>query len=263
MAGVDAPVEAGRKPYLAGNWKMNGTRAGLRSYLSELAASPTWAAAVDGEQVDLALYLPATLLLEALPLAGPVRLGGQTLHPADHGAYTGELSAAHWLDAGASTVLIGHSERRTLFGEDDGAVAERLATALAAGLVPVLCVGESLEERRAGQADDRVCTQLEACRAIISAAEQEIIVAYEPVWAIGTGETATPEQAQAMHQTVRGWLAEVSADRAASTRLLYGGSVNAGNVSELLAQPDIDGALVGGASLKAESFAAIGQTVLD
>ena len=262
MAVAERSVGAGRKPYLAGNWKMNGSRAGLRSYLQELADSPVWSAAQSEQSIDLALYLPATLVVEAAAQAGPLRLGGQTLHPAEKGAFTGELSGSHWLDAGASTCLVGHSERRSLFGEDDAAVAERLAAALAVGLLPVLCVGESLDERRAGEAERRVCSQLEANRAVIAAAQQEVIVAYEPVWAIGTGETATPGQAQAMHQAIRRWLAEVDERRAVSTRILYGGSVTAANAAELLTRPDIDGALVGGASLDAKAFAAIGAAAL-
>ena len=236
---------------------MNGTRAATASFFSELSATSAWAAATE-QSIDLALYLPATLVQDALSAAGPVRVGGQTLHPEAKGAYTGELSAAHWLDAGVSSVLVGHSERRSLFGETDAAVAARLAAAVAAGLLPVLCVGEQLEERRAGSAEDRVRGQLEACRVVFDEpAAAPVIVAYEPVWAIGTGETATPEIAQAMHATIRAWLSDVAPAVAQETRLLYGGSVTPDNAAALLAQPDIDGALVGGASLTAVSFGQI------
>ena len=239
---------------------MNGTRSGVRSYLTELKGSEAWARA--GSGLELALYLPATLLVEAAERAERIHLGGQTLHSAQKGAYTGEVSGAQLRDAGATTVLVGHSERRALFGESDQDVAARLAAALREDLRPVLCVGEDLSERRAGTAEDKVCSQLDACAEEIRSAAGEVIIAYEPVWAIGTGETATPETAQAMHRVIRRWLAGISSAKSETTRLLYGGSVSPENAGDLLAEPDIDGALVGGASLTAESFAAIGAAVL-
>lgn len=259
---------------VAGNWKMHGTRRGLADFLRELAADPSWqtfaakaasgaAESPSGESPALAaaLYLPATLVQDAVAAAGPdLVIGGQNLHQAAEGAFTGELSASHWTDVGARSVLIGHSERRQLFAETDEIVAQKLSAALAGGLQPVLCVGETLAERQAGAAEATVVAQLEAVRGSFKA-QAPITVAYEPVWAIGTGETASPEQAQAMHAVIRRWLAALGADE--STPLLYGGSVKADNAQSLFAQPDIDGGLIGGASLTAASFAAICRAALE
>ncbi|MEM6707340.1 MAG: triose-phosphate isomerase [Pseudomonadota bacterium] len=246
------------RPYIAGNWKMNGTRRELAEYLALFGASQH-----DPSSVDVALYVPATLI-DALAAADTaVRPGAQNLHEAESGAFTGELSAGQLLDAGAASVLVGHSERRALFAESDSRVAAKVRAAQQAGLAPVVCVGETLAERERGEAEARVLAQLEACRASFSGAgtAEVPIVAYEPVWAIGTGKTASPVEAQAMHRVIREWLCGVS-PAAAATRLLYGGSVNETNAAELLAQPDINGALVGGASLKADAFAAIVRAAL-
>ncbi len=217
------------------------------------------------DRVEVLLLPPAPYLaplarvLESGGAGGRVGLGVQNVHGEVCGAFTGEISAEMARDLGAGWALVGHSERRALFGETDGIVAGKLAAALRAGLVPVLCVGETLAEREAGSAEAVVRRQVrvvaeQAGAAALAAAT----VAYEPVWAIGTGRTATPEQAQAMHEMVRSEIeALCGADAAASLRLLYGGSVKPDNASALLAQPDIDGALVGGASLDADSFAAI------
>ena len=259
---------AGKRGLLiAGNWKMHGTRQGLAAYLAALAAAPEWSqvrpllAAADQPAADpelrAALYLPATLVGPAVTAGLPALLvGGQNLHEAAEGAFTGELSAGLWLDAGARSVLVGHSERRQLFGESDAVIAAKAAAAAAAGLLPVLCVGETLAEREAGSAETRVAAQLDACAALFQQG-CPMIVAYEPVWAIGTGKTASPEDAQAMHAFVRDWICRQNAQLAERILLLYGGSMKPENAAALLAQTDIDGGLVGGASLKADSFAAI------
>jgi triosephosphate isomerase len=184
---------------------------------------------------------------------------GQTAHAAPSGAFTGEVTMAMLADAGATGVLLGHSERRQLFGETDEALAEKLPAALAAGLEPVLCVGETEAEREAGETEARLTTQLERGLANIVAGQLEAVtIAYEPVWAIGTGKTATPEMAQAAHAHVRAVLAGLFGDEAAQgVRIQYGGSVKPGNAAELFAQPDIDGGLIGGASLEVDDFVAI------
>lgn len=188
-----------------------------------------------------------------------IAVGAQNLHQADKGAYTGEVSGAMLAAAGCTYVILGHSERRQYFFETDALVNAKIRQALASQLTPIVCIGETLEERDAGSALEVVKTQVLGALAGLSEAEAaKLVWAYEPVWAIGTGKTATPDQAQAMHQAIRGWLAEaVSASVAEATRILYGGSMNAANAQELLAQPDIDGGLIGGASLKASDFGVI------
>lgn len=237
---------------VAGNWKMNGSRAFVADYAAALRDALRVPDAVS------VLLFPPTLLLQPLveACAGlPVEFGVQTVHPEREGAFTGECSAEMAIDAGARWALIGHSERRRDQGEDDAAVAARCRAALRAGLRPVLCVGESLEERRAGRAEAVVLGQLRAVVDALGAASMEgAAIAYEPVWAIGTGETATPAQAQAMHAHIR---AALDAAHLSALPLLYGGSVNADNAAELFGQPDVDGGLVGGASLDARAFAAI------
>ncbi|MEM1434051.1 MAG: triose-phosphate isomerase [Pseudomonadota bacterium] len=270
------PVVSGageRGLLIAGNWKMHGTREELSSYLATLADSPQWlqvaslfedsAGAAAAPALCAALYLPATLVGPAAAAALPaLMVGGQNLHAEPEGAFTGELSATHLLDAGARSVLVGHSERRQLFGETDPVIANKVAAAAAAGLRPVLCVGETLAEREAGSAEARVAEQLEACAQIFRDGVS-IVVAYEPVWAIGTGKTASPEDAQAMHRFVRDWIRQRNADLAERIMLLYGGSMKPNNAADLLAQADIDGGLIGGASLKADSFAEILATAAD
>lgn len=238
---------------VAGNWKMNGSRA----FVDEFATALRDALVVpDAASV---LLFPPTLLLQPLmeACAGlPVEFGVQTVHPEREGAFTGECSAEMARDAGAGWALVGHSERRRHQGEDDVAVAARCLAALRAGLRPVICVGESLEQRRAGRAEEVVLGQLRAVMDAVGAPFENAAIAYEPVWAIGTGETATPEQAQAMHAHIRAALG--AADAAfAGLPLLYGGSVNADNAAELFVQADVDGGLVGGAALDARAFAAI------
>lgn len=210
--------------------------------------------------IECAVCVPYPYLAQVQQeLAGAgLSWGAQNLSEQVSGAFTGEVSAAMLKDFGCRYVIVGHSERRALYGEGDALVAEKFKQALAGGLVPILCVGETLAQRESGRTDEVVAAQLDA---VLNAAGVEVfagaVVAYEPVWAIGTGLTASPAQAQAVHEGIRARLAARSAEVAAGVRLLYGGSVKAGNAAELFAMPDIDGALVGGASLVAEEFVAI------
>ncbi len=200
---------------------------------------------------------PFVYLAEVIAAAGdaPLAVGAQNLSHEASGAFTGEVSGAMLADCGVTHVLVGHSERRALYGEDDAVVARKFVAAEAAGLVPVLCVGETLQQREAGQTEEVVARQLDAVIAAAGAASlSRAVLAYEPVWAIGTGRTATPEQAQSVHAYLRGKIAGIDARIADSLRILYGGSVKADNAAILFSQPDVDGGLVGGASLKAEEF---------
>ena len=209
---------------------------------------------------DLAVFPPFPYLSQAISVAdgSQIRVGAQNCAEAGSGAYTGEVSAEMLTDLGASMVIIGHSERRTLFAETDDVVLRKTRLALDHGLVAVICVGETLEERQSGKAEEVVATQMSLLISELSDADWEkVVIAYEPVWAIGTGETATPEQAQAIHAFIRGLLTQRSADLGAATRLLYGGSVKAANAAELFSQQDIDGGLVGGASLDVDEFLGI------
>ncbi|WP_412067437.1 triose-phosphate isomerase [Rubrivirga sp. IMCC43871] len=235
---------------VAGNWKMNLDL----DEAVRLAAEVVRLSGDDAADVGVAVC-PPTVWLEAVAerVAGsPIALGAQNVHPADSGAYTGEVSAAMLRGVGADYAIVGHSERRALFGETSAFVAEKVRAAQAGGLTPILCVGETLEEREAGGAEETVVAQLAASMDGVEGGP--LVVAYEPVWAIGTGRTASPEQAQAVHAAIRAWL---SRRGLGATKLQYGGSVKPGNAADLFAQPDIDGALVGGASLDAPSFAAI------
>ena len=244
-----------RKPLVAGNWKMHGSRAEnaqlVRSLLDLLRPD---------RRSEVLLCPPFVYLweIERLLKDSDVALGAQSLCAEAQGAFTGEVSGTMLRDVGCRYVLVGHSERRQLFGEHDALVARKFMAAQAHGLTPVLCVGETLEEREAGRTGDVVSRQLEAVLAVSGiAAFDRAVVAYEPVWAIGTGRNATPEQAQAVHASIRGKLAALDAIIGGSLRILYGGSVKASNARELFAMADIDGGLVGGASLKAEEFAQI------
>lgn len=243
-----------RKPLIAGNWKMNGSLALLDSMNQTLSSARI------SSSVDVAIIPPFTLLMQAGKVleGSGIGLGAQTLHPESSGAYTGEVSASLLKECGVSHVLVGHSERRTLFNEDDQAVLVRVKAALDAGLVPILCVGETLEEREADQVETVVLGQV---RTVMDALSQEqcsrLVIAYEPVWAIGTGRTATPEQAQQVHAMIRSWLSDKEPALGEGMRLLYGGSMKADNAADLLSQPDIDGGLIGGASLKPDDFIAI------
>jgi triosephosphate isomerase len=248
-----------RRILVAGNWKMHGSRAMVKDLLSSLLAG-----AQQDNGVDMAVFPPFPYLSETRDMldGSSIAWGGQNLNPVAKGAHTGEVSASMLLDLGCSQVLVGHSERRSLYGESDQDVADRFETALAAGLVPVLCVGETLEERESGTTEPVVERQLDAVleRCGIEGFRQAI-VAYEPVWAIGTGMTASPEQAQAVHAFIRDKFVSQDDIIAGQLRILYGGSVNGSNAADLFAREDIDGGLVGGASLKAEDFLAIRNAV--
>ncbi len=242
-----------RTPVLAGNWKMHGTRSEAVALASALAKA---VGHVAGREV---LVAPPFTALEAVAstIAGTdIRLGAQNVHWEPKGAFTGEVSAPMLREAGCTHVIIGHSERRQLFGETNETVNKRLHAALAAGLTPIVCVGETLQEREADATVEVVERQVAAGLAGIAAGDlARSIVAYEPVWAIGTGKTATPAQAQTVHRTIRNELATIADDlTAARVRIVYGGSVKPDNIDSLMAEPDIDGALVGGASLVAEQF---------
>jgi len=242
-----------RRILVAGNWKMNASRAQTDTLITGLRNA--------GELTcDLAVFPPFPYLSQAISVAdgSQIRVGAQNCAEAGSGAYTGEVSAEMLADVGASMVIIGHSERRTLYAETDDVVLRKTRQALDHGLVAVVCVGETLEERQSGKAEEVVATQMSLLISELSDADWEkVVIAYEPVWAIGTGETATPEQAQAIHAFIRGLLTQRNADLGAATRLLYGGSVKAANAAELFSQQDIDGGLVGGASLDVDEFLGI------
>lgn len=239
-----------KKKLIAGNWKMNGSLAANESLVKALAQG------VGTPACDVAVCVPAPYLaqVQSLVAGTPIALGAQDVSQHEQGAYTGEQSAVMLREFGVRYAIVGHSERRQYHGESDDLVAAKTATALKHGVTPVVCVGETLAEREGGHTEEVVKRQLAAVIHINGHCISEIVVAYEPVWAIGTGKTATPEQAQAVHALLRAQLHHAAADHAAGIRILYGGSMNAGNAAQLLAQPDIDGGLIGGASLKAPDF---------
>lgn len=248
-----------RKPLVVGNWKMHGNAAGIRSLMTELIQAE---AAFAGAEVGVCppfVFLP---LVTELCAGSSIRVGAQNLSQHDRGAFTGEVSAAMLAELGADYVLVGHSERRELFGESSETVAEKFLAAQAQGLTPILCLGETLEQREGGETEKTVLAQLDA---ILTASGIEAfansVLAYEPVWAIGTGKTASPEQAQQVHQILREYIAGEDSVVADAIRILYGGSVKDTNARELFSQPDIDGGLVGGSSLEARQFAAICATM--
>jgi len=245
-----------RRPLVAGNWKLNGSRASNRGLLEGLMAG------LPGLSAEVMACPPYVYLAEAVAMAGNTGLliGSQDVAEQASGAYTGEVSAAMLRDVGCTHVIVGHSERRTLFGDTDERVAAKFSAAQAAGLVPVLCVGESLAEREAGATETVVARQVAAVLDKVGPQGLDgAILAYEPVWAIGTGRTASPEQAQAVHRGIRDQLAAADARIGAQTRILYGGSVKGANAAELFAMQDIDGGLIGGASLDAQEFLTICQ----
>jgi triosephosphate isomerase len=244
-----------RRRMVAGNWKMHGSRAENKALVEALLAAGT----ID-EQVDCLVCPPYVYLSDVgRTLAGSsIVLGAQDVSAESQGAFTGEVSASMLLDVGCSHVLVGHSERRALNGENDAVVARKFAAATGRGLTPLLCVGEQLDQREDGRTESVLARQLDAIFAVSGiAAFARAVVAYEPVWAIGTGRTATPQQAQDAHAFIRGRVAAHDASIAAGLRILYGGSCKAGNAAELFGMPDVDGGLIGGASLKAEEFLAI------
>ncbi len=234
-----------RQPLVAGNWKMHGNRAANRALLDAIVAGA-------GTGAEMAVCVPFPYLAQAAErLAGtPVAWGAQNVSEHAHGAYTGEVSAAMLAEFGCRYVIVGHSERRSLYGETDELVAAKFGAVQAAGLRPILCVGETLAEREAGRTEEVVARQLDAVLA--KHAKAPTVLAYEPVWAIGTGRTATPEQAQEIHAFLRKRVAH-------GARILYGGSVKPQNASAIFAMPDVDGGLIGGASLVAEDFLAIAR----
>lgn len=238
-----------RKPLVAANWKMNGSVPLADETVEQLAK-------LDLTDIDVLLCPPATLLWRFAPQPY-YRLGAQNISQYNNGAYTGEVSAELLREANASYVLIGHSERRTLYGEQDDVVTEKLIQAVSAGLTPVLCIGETLTQRQQEKTQQVLAKQLDAVYASQPELLVKSVIAYEPIWAIGTGESASPEQAQQTHAFIRQHLRQYDTAAAAEIKLLYGGSVNADNCAALFAQADIDGALVGGASLKPVEFAQI------
>jgi triosephosphate isomerase len=244
-----------RKPLVAGNWKMHGNRAEAARLVGELITRGAGNGAC-----EVVLCPPFVYLAEvAGQLSGSrMSLGGQDVCAEEAGAHTGEVSASMLADVGCRYAIVGHSERRAIYGESDELVARKFVAAGKHALVPILCVGESLEERERDATRSVVLRQLGAALAAAGvAAFARAVVAYEPVWAIGTGRTATPPQAQEVHAMIRGRIAEKDATIGASLRVLYGGSVKAANAAELFAMPDVDGGLIGGASLKADEFASI------
>ncbi len=239
------------KKLIAGNWKMNGSLAANEDLVKAM---------LDGLQgsapaADMALCVPAPYLaqLQSLLQGSPVAWGAQDVSAHEQGAYTGEVSVAMLKDFGCRYAIVGHSERRQYHGETDALVAAKAQRALAAGVTPIVCVGETLDEREAGQTEAVVKRQLAAVIHAVAHCTSEIVVAYEPVWAIGTGKTATPEMAQQVHVVLRAQLSAAT-QHPERVHILYGGSMNATNAASLLAQPDIDGGLIGGASLKAADF---------
>jgi triosephosphate isomerase len=245
-----------RRPIIAGNWKMNKTSVEAGDLVRKIAY-----AVVDVKDRDIVVAPPFTALfaLNDIIRGTNIALAAQNMHWEDKGAFTGEISAEMLLDLGCKYVIIGHSERRQYFGETDETVNKKLRQALNKGLLPIVCVGETLNEREAGKANEVIERQITGALKGVTAAEmQKVVIAYEPVWAIGTGKTASPEQANEIHGFIRKKI-EIAYGKevAGAVRIQYGGSVTPENVSSLMAMPDIDGALVGGASLKPESFAAL------
>ena len=245
---------ASRTPFLAGNWKMNQEQQLTMDFMHGLSV---WLQDHDASSIDIALFPSFLSIPAAIATAHEsVIVGAQTVASYDNGAYTGEVSAAMIADAGCGAVLVGHSERREYFGESEQDFVLKVEKALQARLHVIYCVGETLDQRKAGSQQDVVRKQLDPVLKSIDAEQMKnVSIAYEPVWAIGTGETATPDQAQEMHAFIREWLGNaIGEDSAAHTRLLYGGSMKPANAKELLDQPDVDGGLIGGASLQVESF---------
>ncbi|HET6564997.1 MAG TPA: triose-phosphate isomerase [Xanthomonadales bacterium] len=244
-----------RRKLVAGNWKMNGSVHMVKELLQ-----PLMAAAGDVDAAEMAVFPPFPYLarVQKTLQGSALSWGAQTLNPAPNGAYTGEVSASMLLDFGCRYVLVGHSERRSLFGEDNEAVADRFVAAIEAGLEPVLCVGETLAQREQGETHEIIGQQIDVVleKSGIDSFSSATI-AYEPVWAIGTGKTASPEQAQEIHAFIRDKLSGHDDIIGGQIRILYGGSVNPSNAADLFARKDIDGGLIGGASLKAEDFLAI------
>ncbi len=245
-----------RTPVIAGNWKMYNT---IQESLDLVRSLKKEVDGVKNVEVIVAPVYTSLGAVAAEAKGSAIRVAAQNMHWEDKGAFTGEVSPAMIKETGCTHVIIGHSERRQYFAETDQTVNKKVLAALKAGLTPIMCVGETLQQREAGNTMSVVATQVREGLAKFTAAEiEKIIIAYEPVWAIGTGKTATPAQAQEVHKAIRDIVAEITGQKVADgLRILYGGSVKADNVDELMREQDIDGALVGGASLKADSFARI------
>ncbi len=246
-----------RRNLVVGNWKMHGSSASIDTLLSGLHEQ---LATVSSDQVGIAVCPPSVFIapVSKLLAGSMIACGAQNVSDQQEGAYTGEVSATMLADLGCQYVIVGHSERRTLFGESDADIAAKFLAVQSQGLTPILCVGESLAQREAGETLSWIEQQIKAVVAVAGIeAMASSVIAYEPIWAIGTGKTASPEQAQEVHAHIRQVLAATNSSVAQGLQLLYGGSVKADNAAELFGKQDIDGALVGGASLKAEDFAAI------
>ena len=243
-----------RQPMMAANWKMNKLVREAEEYVAQLLP---WVSDIEG--VDVAIFAPFTCLQQVARMTQdtPVIAGAQNLYFEDSGAFTGEISAPMLKDVGAGAVIVGHSERREIFGETDEAVARKTARAVSAGLLPIVCVGETKEERDAGEMWEKCSGQVQRVFEELDEVNgDDIVFAYEPIWAIGTGDTASPEDSQDATGRIRGLLEELRGEEFASrVRILYGGSIKPGNIGEIMAQRDVDGGLVGGASLEAETFA--------
>jgi triosephosphate isomerase len=245
-----------RTPLIAGNWKMNGSLQSVIELVEGIKAG-------EASNARLAVCPPAVYLMKVGGMLDgtDIALGAQNVCDRESGAFTGEIGASMLKECGCQYAIVGHSERRALYQESDELVARRFAMAVASGLVPILCIGETLEQREHGVTEEIVARQLDAVieRQGVSVIGQSVI-AYEPVWAIGTGKVATPEQAQAVHGFIREKLSALDTGVADKVQIIYGGSMNPANAGELLSKPDIDGGLIGGASLKAIDFLAIGQS---
>lgn len=241
-----------RKPIVAGNWKMHGSRAENSVLLAAIVQG------LSGEdRVEVAVFPPVIYLADVIRAVKdtPVVVGAQNVCAEPVGAFTGEVAAAMLRDVGCKYVILGHSERRQIYREDDALVARKFLAVQQQKMIPILCVGETLDEREKSETETVIARQLDAVLGLAGiAAFAQAVIAYEPVWAIGTGKNATPEQAQAVHAFIRGRLARQDAKIAGAIRILYGGSVKAANAGEIFAMPDVDGGLVGGASLKGEEF---------
>ena len=245
-----------RRPVFAANWKMNHGPTDAREFVRRFVAH--YPRRSDRSVVIFPSALAFAATKDALADRSDIMLGVQNIHWEDKGAFTGEISAAMARDAGARVVLVGHSERRHVFGETDEQTAKKCAAAARAGLPAMLCVGEQLAERESGQTESVVLRQLRTGLGALDAhAMANVLIAYEPVWAIGTGRTATPQDASTVHQAIRGALKELAGDKGVSIPILYGGSVNRGNAESLVGAPNVDGLLVGGASLEADGWASI------
>jgi triosephosphate isomerase len=244
-----------RKPLVAGNWKLNGSKASVKALVEGLLGGIG-----DVDSAEVVVCPPYVFIPDVAQQIGAAAIawGAQDVAKEESGAYTGEVSVSMLKDYGCTYTIIGHSERRSLYGDSNQVVADKFAAAIKGGVRPILCVGELLEEREAGKTETVVEEQLKAVVDHCGIESfNDAVIAYEPVWAIGTGKTASPQQAQDVHAFIRGWIAKQSADVAAKIQILYGGSVKGANAAELFGQEDIDGGLIGGASLDANEFLTI------